>query len=396
MRKAKPKPARVPGARPGCGWALAAAWLIGAGAAFAAGGPADERAFILPFRTAVGTHSVGIALDRQEMVFKKEPAWNGHEVIRGALPFGSRPGDTIGFAWDKTAGRLLLDINRDLDLTDAATAVYDTAPQRYSQRFKDIHLRIPRDGVEADYLFDLQLRFFGRSPYGTMTIRSGWQGEIELGGARRVMAVMDNLKGGIGKADLFLIGPPRIEPGAPARVTSVDEVPGTARLSFGADAYRLHGAWIPDGTGAALRLVFTPEDQPAAALRLGGQFVDRLVFKGETTAIVDAPGDNPVIPAGRYPFVEVRLRTAPTSSCMTATLKSFTADATTTTMLAAGGPLTNTVSVTARGSGLYLVYELRGAGGETYTPTLLSSRDAPAFSIFRDGREIAHGVFSYG
>lgn len=381
----------------GFGWAFAAAWILGASVAAVAGDPTGEQVFILPFHAAVGTHAVTITLDCQEMVFKKEPAWNGHEVMRGALPVGNRPNDAMGFAWDITAGCLFLDINRDLDLTDAATAKYQTSPQRFSQHFKRISLHIPRDGVETEYLVDLYLRHFGRhSTYGTMTIHSGWQGEIELGGTRRVMAVMDNLKGGIGQDDLFLIGPPANGTAKPAPPTSDDKVPGTTRLSFGADAYRLHGAWIPAGTGAALRLVFTPQEQPAATLRLVGQFVDRLVFKGDTTAIVDTPGDNLVIPADRYPSVEVRLRTPPTSSRMIANLKSFVADAATMTMLAAGGPLTNTVSVKARGSGLDLEYELRGAGGETYTSTELSSRDAPAFSIFRNGREIAHGVFSYG
>src|SRR5208337_2816094 len=50
--------------------------------------------------------SWGLQVTPRSSAFKKEPAFSGGKVIRGMLPLGSGTSDEMGFAWDRTAGKL--------------------------------------------------------------------------------------------------------------------------------------------------------------------------------------------------------------------------------------------------------------------------------------------------
>lgn len=64
--------------------------------------------------------SLSAGLDGRDgqVVFKKEPAYAGTTVRRGAIRFGANRSDFIGLAIDVTANQLYVDRNRNLDLTD--------------------------------------------------------------------------------------------------------------------------------------------------------------------------------------------------------------------------------------------------------------------------------------
>jgi len=69
----------------------------------------------------------GLTLITKSSAFKKEPVFSGSKVIRGTLQLGGSKSDEMGFAWDRAAGKLYLDLNRNLDLTDDPAGVFSCA-----------------------------------------------------------------------------------------------------------------------------------------------------------------------------------------------------------------------------------------------------------------------------
>jgi len=63
-------------------------------------------------------------------------------------------------------------------------------------------------------------------------------------------------------------------------------------------------------------------------------------------------------------------------------------------VLAAGGPLTNTVSVSRNGKNLALNYKLVGADGQAYE--LQGQRKEPQWAVQRAGRQLDSGSFQFG
>ena len=84
----------------------------------------------------------GLPVTPRSSAFKKEPVFSGGKVIRGMLQLGGGTSDEMGFAWDRTAGKLYLDLNRNLDLTDdPGRGVF--ARGRFQRRLPDLHQHSP-------------------------------------------------------------------------------------------------------------------------------------------------------------------------------------------------------------------------------------------------------------
>ena len=65
-------------------------------------------------------------------------------------------------------------------------------------------------------------------------------------------------------------------------------------------------------------------------------------------------------------------------------------------MLTAGGPLTNSVTVTRRGNLLVFDYRLLGAGGDTYQLGTTDYSKPPQFAVYQGDQKIASGNFEFG
>jgi len=63
-------------------------------------------------------------------------------------------------------------------------------------------------------------------------------------------------------------------------------------------------------------------------------------------------------------------------------------------VLRVGAPLVHGITAARRGRALLLRYELRGIGGEKYTP--VNHDSPPQFTLSKDRRVIASGQFDYG
>ena len=84
----------------------------------AAVGTDEPIAFRLQFTGTGLPPSSCRGVSEGEVAFRREPAYGDGEVARRALRVGPAESNFVGFAWDKAKGKLYLDTDRDLDLTD--------------------------------------------------------------------------------------------------------------------------------------------------------------------------------------------------------------------------------------------------------------------------------------
>ena len=142
------------------------------------------------------SRAVGVKL--QTAPFPKEPALPGQNVFRGSLSWGPRPEQALPFIWDKGRGRLLLDLNRNRDLTDDPNGLFASVSRNDSQSFTNVHLVLP--SVTGNRAIRLQLDF---SAYqgGTVGVAAGlcsyWQAQLGLSGKEWQFGLVENLPDGI-------------------------------------------------------------------------------------------------------------------------------------------------------------------------------------------------------
>ena len=98
-----------------------------------------------------------------------------------ALQPGGGASNSIAFAWDRTAGKLHLDLNRNLDLTDDPAGVFGCPEKNYSrnyQTFTNIHLSFKTPAGSRQVLADLESGITGRGPTAPPPCvhfgRAGW------------------------------------------------------------------------------------------------------------------------------------------------------------------------------------------------------------------------------
>ncbi len=405
-----------------------------------------KHVFRLQYKQTGFSLQVPIDIEGKEVVFKKEPDFGGRAITRGALQTGQDESSFIGFACDKTGGELYLDSNQNLDLTD--DPVYRSNAAQPFQRFQNVKFMLKVGELSVPYVIDFD--FFG--PFGpSASVRSGWQSEIELNGKKWLLAVVDNMDGIIGKvpsleepsdfSDPFdltsLLGLPGsdvliLKTGDAAEEVSTDKPAGTdffpvqmpdffeemsdpdrfpvpQRLSFDAASYDLAFAFEPGETQTELVATFTESDAPMGEMKIGGQFIKRLVLEedardGLSLVILDSPAATVAIPGGEYSTERVDLEDARSGKLLRAEPydSRVVIAANQSAVLNIGGPLKHDLSVDRRGRTLEFEYALVGAGGENYTdteptaPFLQSAEGKPKFYIYRGDTTIASGSFEYG
>src|ERR1035438_8254921 len=117
--------------------------------------------------------------------FPKEPAFGSGKIVRGALQFGDSTNNSVAFAWTQAAGKLYLDLNHNLDLTDDTAGVFACPEKNYSksyQTFTNVHLPFKTPSGNREMLVDLNLNDYGSRPGCTVAMHSFWQGKVTLQG----------------------------------------------------------------------------------------------------------------------------------------------------------------------------------------------------------------------
>jgi len=339
--------------------------------------------------------------------FTKEPALDSSKVIRGTFQPGGSASNSIAFAWDRAAGKLYLDLNRNLDLTDDPAGVFECREKNYSryyQTFTSVHLPCKTLSGNRELLMDLNLYNYGSRPGCTAALRSFWQGKVTLPGADWQAGIVENpfdksnpLNGG------YLLLRPWAERNKPFNTSpgSLDAFPFSRMLFVQNRAYQLDCTNESQGDSSRLRLQFTGQQPALGELKITGNFIQRMILHGDPyLVVIDQPEPVVKIPAGRYHQPEVWLKKgdaeAHRDSGPLRSEKWFAIDEKKLAVLAAGGPLTNSVSLGRQGKYLRLNYQLLGAGGEVYQSARVDRSQPPEFAVYKGDRKIASGKFAYG
>ena len=336
-------------------------------------------------------HGVYIGLDQQDVAFKKEPAYAGERILRGAIPLGATRAAQRPFALDWTGKKLHLDLNCNLDLTDDPVLDAD-ASSSARLVFKDVALEAAGPPSRS---YRVNLEFPPHASYMEIRVLSGWAGTWPRGTSTWRAVFADDLDGEWDDDDLFAMAadspefrenphPYAIEP---LKGLFMDGVESEIALAAGAD-----GTWL-----------FTMRETPVpmGRLRMSGGLVERLVLQGGAKgrkAILHVAGTEPVaVPAGTYPIQEITLATR--IGRLTASRREpLVVREGEETELKAGSPLQHGGAVERDGGELRVQYRLTGVGGESYSLPAYQRTDAnrPRVAIFKGRRRVAHGSFEYG
>ncbi len=330
--------------------------------------------------------------------FAKEPEVPDARWRRGSFKTGTQP---LGFAWDQTHGKLYLDLNRNLDLTDDPESVFPAEGKPSSGNFPGVRFDVDTSAGRCPFLVDLRLYDYGGTQIGgSAVLRSFFRGRLELQGSSWEVGVLKNpfepLDSSPGTQLL-------LRPWDPTTATlhTNSEIYEAAsyrsNLFLQGEAFRAATAFATVGGKPGVGLQLERLDLPLGEVRITGQFVRRLLLYGEGDwlVILDQLDATVRVPAVRYPHQQVWLRKdgAEAQAYLNDTLN-VAPDG--SAVLPAGGPLTNVVRLSRRGRALRLDYELQGNGGHRYKLAGPRSEAAPEFVIFQGDRRLASGKFEFG
>lgn len=342
--------------------------------------------------------TTSLPLDSKEVAFTHEPDFSDHDVVRSAIITGSGPKDFMGFAWDRTAEQLHLDLNRDLDLTNDEDGTFDSEERRsYMQKFDGIRLALDREGVSVPYVVQIYFySFSGSSRDGYLTVYSGWRGGVELHGKRWTLSVVDNLDGVLNQLDQFRLIPKPEDP--TDAVIHAQTLPGATGLHLAGHTYDLGFTFEGEPGASVLAVDATDADVAMGTLNIEGESIARLTLYPESggyLVVADRPEATLTIPAGTYTGGQTYLNGGE-KLVFEARLPGPTIAQDQPASIKTGGPLDNTVVAESRGSVIELDYQLRGAGGEEYRGLNDDRRQAPRFVVHKGPLKLHSGKFEYG
>jgi hypothetical protein len=395
-----------------------------------------------------------VGVEVRSSPFPQEPGLPDDELVRGVLRFGGNPTNAMRFLWQPSAKKLLLDLNRNLDLTDDAGGVFPgrtTGPPNPAvcqQVFTNVHLSFPTTSVGAPMLVDLkflQLRDKGRLLVNVMA-RSYWQGKVTVAGQEWELGLLQNLSDEPGS---FEHGQLLLRPwserhqafsgwsgsadswAAPFEyrnraLKAADAFELSRQVFFEGHAWRLDWQAEPATDGAPFAVQLTEQHPALGTVEITGRFVERLVLAGGPYAVVLVrPSGSVTIPAGSYYQPNVWLKqgqvqayfnslpksgkaTEPDnklgggirpSSAAAEAVKVVVVNERQPAVLAVGGPLTNSILLTRYGRDLNLTHRVLGAGGGEYKLWeywRARPDSAPEYAIYAGAKKLASGKFEFG
>ncbi len=348
----------------------------------------------------------GVSLTTQTVPFKKEPVAASGKIVRGVLNFGADGGNSIPFVWQRDAGRLYLDLNRNRDLTDDPAGVFSTRvfrPASY-QTFTNVHLTFDTPSGRCRVLADINLWDYGSRPNCTLAVRSFWQGKVTLQGKDWQAGVVPD---GLSRAVSFENGHLLLRPWEKRNLSFntddglLDAFPFTRKLFVGGHAYQV--SWLAGSSNGEIKpaLQFAEQSVALGELKITGKFIQRLVLPGGPCLVVlDQPAASVRVPNGSYNQPGIQLEQNGAEAFCNSRLsqwgKRFSVDGKTPAVLDVGGPLTNSITASRHGQDLRLDYQLVGAGGETYQLVKQNRSQPPEFAIYQGDKKIASGKFEFG
>ncbi len=354
-------------------------------------------------------HSVinwGVSLTTQTIPFKKEPAAATGKAIRGVLNFGGDSSNSISFIWQRDAGKLFLDLNRNRDLTDDSEGAFSARVFRSTsyQTFTNVHLRFNTASGTCRVLADINFWDYGSRPNCNLAVRSFWQGKVTLQGRDWQAGIVQNILNPSGSFEngrlLLRLWEKRDRP-FNAYDGSLATVPFSRRLFVDDRAYQLDLIASSQNGEAKPALQFTEQSAALGELKITGKFIQRLVLPGGPYLVVlDQPAAKVQVPTGSYNQPDILLEQngaeAFCQSSQSQVGRRISVADKTPAVLNVGGPLTNSVIASRHGQDLRLDYRLVGSGGETYQLANQNRSKPPEFAIYKGNKKIASGKFEFG
>ena len=310
----------------------------------------------------------------------------------------------MAFLWQRSAGKLFLDINRNEDLTDDPAGAFD-AHEAMSGRYQTFAgVRLPLAGSPGGrtQLVNLSFWDYGARLNVNASLRSFWQGRVVLSGTDWQVGVVQNPFDGSGRANYLLLRPWQ-KSDQPFNVGSggaLDALNFPQKVFIGDRLYQCEFSDSQTDLNPA-SLQFTGEAGALGELQITGQFIQRLVLEGDAQLVVlDQPAGSVRVPLGVYTEAKVWLKQGECEAyrepARRPTDRLLVIEADKPAMLMAGGPLSNSVSVVRRGRNLLLNYRLLGVGGDTYQLASSDRLNPPRFSVFVGDTQIDSGKFEFG
>ena len=356
-------------------------------------GEAAGATHVLGYSEKGVTAEFDLKLGQTEVRFRKEPQYGGEKVARGALYVSPGRKDFVGFAFDEAAGKLYLDLNRNLDLTDDPGGVHEKKSGGWRSEFPGVAVAVEKDGRRREMA--LNFRFYG-TRRGWYEVKSSWGGEgIEIGGRRFRISVVDNGDGQIGTDDYVHCLAEgagedrwhRLEMSAPETL-AVDGAQYAMGYEIGED-------------GKTLELTAEPlADAGMTDARIEGENVDQILLQGGAkAALLIAPGKEVRVPPGDYRAqVWVRMGEGESQSTWTAQDVRLKAAASGGAVWKVGGPVRSKLSCRSTANVLRFDQETVGAGGARYALEHATGKSMgnPKLRVKKAGKVVHVGKFEYG
>jgi hypothetical protein len=367
--------------------------------------PPSQVILLEPRETDRPVLSRSYYVSRERKPFKKEPVLSKDGVIRGSLDVGQDATNRLAFIWDRSHGKLYLDLNRNEDLTDDPAGVFQAEGKGDSQTFKGIRTALKTASGVHSFLLDVSLTGYGNElmTFGNVNLRSYWQGKLTWQGQDYEIGLIEDTREGWG-GDEASQGPFLVLRPWAARAQPLELPTGTAdalrlptRLFWRNRAMRLTPRFDTAAGQERCQLELREEQPSLGELKVTGSMVHRLVLQNDRgyTVVLEAPDSSVKIPVGSYRAKSIWIKQGEATACQR-TGRSLTISEKSPTVFLAGGPLTNSVTAKRRGKYLVLDYSLIGADGGAYQLSKDDPLHPPAFTIFHNGKKVATGQFAFG
>ncbi len=383
--------------------------VLGSAGSAPAGSPSSNllAAPLAYQETDFNVTSWSLTIRTQSTAFAREPAAVAGKTIRGVLDFGDGASNGIPFLWQRDARKLFLDLNRNRDLTDDPSGVCLSRAESSVayQMFTNAHLAFTTAAGRCPVLADVNLYDYSSGPLGGIAeVRSLWQGRMTLNGRDWQVGLVPS---DLNQTALFencqlLLRPweQRILPFTTSD-GSLATVSLTKNLFLDGHAYQLTSETRSERGEVRPVLRFAGQTAALGEVKVTGKFIQRLVLSGAPYLVVlDQPAGAVKVPVGGYGQPGILLEQggarARYNSSQPFSVAGISVNDRTPAILDAGGPLTNSVTVTRQGQDLRLDYQLIGAGGATYRLVNQDSSRPPTFAIFKGERKIGAGNFEFG
>lgn len=384
-------------------------WLImGTTSLSAAASPASSTNTVLLSLREQGSMPSSLRVDANPRTqpFIKEPDLSSRGVLRGTFFTNQGPSNAVAYIWDESKGRLYLDLNRNGDLTDdpAGALTSATGNASYYQVFPAVALAFSTPHGWHSSKVELRFYHYRNNPLNiSASVRSVWQGEIQLAGKQWIVAIPDNQVIAGGSLDNFRSM--TIRPvGERSRLFQSDAaginrstINLPAKWCLDGQVYRCSLAYEGRDEAARIKATITEVPTPMGELQISGTMIEELDLDGDYAVILHSPKPTVKVPVGKYQRKRVYLKAPGSSLEASAQIEGrFNVDANQPTVINIGGPLRQKIAAERRGAVLALTYQLTGMGGDSYTLSQQNRSKPPEFAIFQGARKLHSGKFEYG